>query len=98
MAQEEIEVRHEKSAKRFAARVDSKIAYLSYEEREGGVLDYAHTYTPPEFRNRGIAEHITRTALEYARDNNISVIPSCSYVRYFLERHPEFADVTVEKK
>jgi hypothetical protein len=98
MNTENIEVRHEKSAKRFAARVDSKIAYLAYEEAEPGVLDYAHTYTPPEFRDRGIAEEITRSAFEYARENGISVIPSCSYVRYFLENHPEYADLTVEKK
>ncbi|MFW5768820.1 MAG: GNAT family N-acetyltransferase [Spirochaetota bacterium] len=98
MGQEDIEVRHEKSAKRFAARVDSKIAYLSYEEKGEGMLDYARTYTPPEFRNRGIAEAITRTAFEYARANNISVVPSCSYVRHFLENHPEYDDLTVEKK
>jgi len=90
---DEINVRHEASAKRFAVRLDNKIGYLSYEQPEEGVLDYAHVYVPPAYRERGIAAEITRTALDYARREGYSVIPSCPYVEHFLGEHPEYEDV-----
>jgi predicted GNAT family acetyltransferase len=89
----DIIIHHEPKAQRFAVRLNNHIAYLSYEEREDGVLDYAHVYVPPEYRNRGIASKLTRRALEYARKVGITVIPSCSFVEYYLTMHPEFEDI-----
>lgn len=94
----ELTVRHEPSAQRFAVRLNNKIAYLSYEKHSRKTLDYAHVYVPPEFRRQGIAARITKTALEYARKNGFLVIPSCSYVDYFLRKHPEYNDVIVSQK
>ncbi len=93
MNEEEIKVRHEKAADRFAARLDGKIAYLSYEEHEGSVLDYAHVFVPEEFRGKGIAGKITQTALDWARKEGYSVIPSCPYVSSYIEKHEEYRDI-----
>ena len=83
---ENLEVRHESSAKRFAVRLGNQIAYLSYEKRSDKTIDYAHVYVPPEFRNRRIAEKLTKTALDYAGQKGLTVIPSCSYVAAYLKR------------
>ncbi len=88
-----LQIRHERPARRFGARLDGLIAYLSYEERGDNVLEYAQVYVPPEQRGRGVAAEITRTALEYARENGYSVIPSCSYVAAFVRRHREYDDI-----
>jgi hypothetical protein len=94
--EENIMVRHEKPAQRFAVRLDGKIGYLSYEQKAEKLLDYAHTYVPPEFRNRGIAAKLTQHALMWARENGYSIIPSCSYVQAYINRHPEFHDLVAE--
>jgi len=83
---ENLEVRHESSAKRFAVRLGNQIAYLSYEKRSDKTIDYAHVYVPPEFRNRRIAEKLTKTALDYAKQKGLTVIPGCSYVATYLKR------------
>ncbi|MBD3414849.1 MAG: GNAT family N-acetyltransferase [Candidatus Aminicenantes bacterium] len=88
-------VRHERTARRFAVRLDKKIGYLSYEKPEPRILDYAHVYVPPEFRNKGIADKLTQTALDYARENNFSVIPSCSYVAMYVRKHKKYRDILV---
>lgn len=90
---EDVKVRHEPPAKRFAVRLDNKIAYLSYEERGNNVLDYAHTYVPDEYRKRGIASAITRYALDWAREKGYSIIPSCSFVEDYINNNPEYRDI-----
>lgn len=89
----ELKIRHEPKAKRFAVRLGNKIAYLSYDIVNDHVLDYAHTWTPPEERGKGIAGRITREALEYAKSEGYRVIPSCPYVREYIKNHPEYEEL-----
>lgn len=90
---DEIHIRHEKSANRFAVRLGNKIGYLSYEEVDENTLDYAHVWVPPEHRHQGIAAKLTQTALEYAREQGKTVVPSCPYVADYVERNPREKDV-----
>jgi hypothetical protein len=92
----DVSVRHEPTADRFAVRLGDTIAYLTYEEKQGRALDYTQVYVPPEYRHQGIGGKITKAALEYARDNGLKVIPSCSYVDWYLKHHPEYRDLTTE--
>jgi predicted GNAT family acetyltransferase len=89
----DITVRHEPSAKRFAARLNDKIGYLSYEIAGPKSLDYAHVFVPPEHRRHGIAAKITKTALDYAQSNGFSVIPSCPYVALYIRNNPEYKTI-----
>jgi hypothetical protein len=92
-----LQVRHEKSAQRFATRLDRKIAYLSYERIDEKTLDYAHVFVPTEFRGGGVASTITKVALDYARESGFSVVPSCPFVSAYLRRHPEYQDVAADR-
>ncbi len=84
-----IEVRHNEPAHRFEAEVEGKLSVADYVLRDGEMI-MTHTFTPPEVRGRGIAEKIVRAALEYARQQQLRVVPACSYVDIFIQRHPEF--------
>jgi len=55
-----------------------------------GKMIFTHTVVPPELRGRGIAEKLVRTALAEARAAGRKVVPQCSYVARFIERHTEF--------
>ena len=89
-------VSHEPERGRFVVRELGHEAYLEYYELPDGRLDYAHTYTPSEIRERGIASAIIRYALEYARENGRKVVPGCPFVQTFIDRHPQYADVLVD--
>ena len=52
-----------------------------------------HTLVPPELRGRGIAEKLTRMALGDARMKRLKVVPACSYVAKFIQRHAEYRDL-----
>jgi predicted GNAT family acetyltransferase len=65
---------------------------LRYVKR-GDVLDLVHTEVDEQFAGRGYASALARAALDYARANNLKVVPTCPFVRKYLERHPEYDDL-----
>ena len=77
---------------RFVIRIEGHEAELVY-ERRGDVLDITHTYTPPALRGRELAARLTEAAFAFARDNGLRVVPTCSYVALWVERHPEAQDL-----
>ena len=82
------EVLHVPEARRFELRIGGAVAVAEYERGEGALV-CTHTFVPPELRGRGIAERLVRAALEYARAERLRVVPDCSYVAAFVQRHPE---------
>lgn len=74
----------------FEILEDGKLASLAYSERDGK-LYLIHTEVPKPLEGRGFAGALTKTALEYARENQLTVVPYCPFVRAYLKRHPEYA-------
>lgn len=74
---------------RYEATVDGHLAVAEY-ELAGDRIILTHTFVPPELRGRGIAEALVRTALDAARADGRRVVPQCSYVARFIERHAEY--------
>ena len=83
-------VEHHAGLQKFSAFIEGEEAYLVYHPAGEGVLDYASTFVPEHLRGRGIASAVVRQALEYAREHDCRVIPSCWFVRGFIERHAEY--------
>ncbi|WP_414055363.1 GNAT family N-acetyltransferase [Macrococcus equi] len=45
-----------------------------------------HTYTDPKLRGQGIAKALVLKVTEYAKENNLKIVPLCSYARIVMER------------
>ena len=86
---------HNPSASRFETTVDGHLSVAEY-ERDGPRIVFMHTLVPPELRGRGIAEKLVRAALAYARTQGLKVVPACSYVAKFIERHQEYRDLVAK--
>src|SRR4051812_37856627 len=67
-------------------------ATLSYREH-GDHITLIHTEVARELEGKGYGGLLARSALDYARANNLRVIPSCPFVTQFIMRHPEYADL-----
>ncbi len=83
-----IDVRHDTAASRFEATVDGLPCVASY-HLAGDVMRMHHTEVPAALEGRGIAGQLVRAALAYATANGLRVEPRCSYVRSYMQRHPE---------
>lgn len=89
---EDIVVRHNVGESRFEAEVEGQLSVADYTLNQGEIT-FTHTYTPPPLRGRGIAEKLVRAALDYARDQRLRVVPACSYVALYVQRHPEYQEL-----
>jgi predicted GNAT family acetyltransferase len=85
----EEDIRHHETACRYELRIGDNVASVEYARRDGCVV-FTHTFVPPEFRGRGIAEKLVRRALDDARKNKAKIVPACSYVDAYVRRHPEY--------
>ena len=88
----DIEVKHDKENDRFVAEIEGNKAYLSYNVNDD-IIDLSYAFTPTELRGKGIAKIVAEYAFNYAKENNLRVIPSCSYVRAFVERNENYKDL-----
>lgn len=82
-------VRHNTAENRFEAQVEGRLSVADYTMQNGEMI-ITHTFVPPELRGRGIAEKLVRAALEHAQKRQLRVVPACSYVDVFIQRHREF--------
>lgn len=83
-------VHHNPAARRYEIAADGLLAVAEYAWADGKQI-FSHTFVPPEFRGRGYAEALVRTALNDAKAAGRKIVPACSYVAVFIQRNPEFA-------
>jgi len=86
---------HNEAEQRYELTADGQTAVLAYTV-EKGMLSLDHTVVPPELEGRGIGSKLAKFALDEARDGGKKILPRCSFVRTYLERHPEYAPLTGE--
>lgn len=87
-------IEHNKIAEYFFTNIDDKQAKMDYRVYSNGkILDYYSTFVPPELRGQHIASRIVKCALEYAKENNYKVIPSCPFVENFINTHLEYKNL-----
>jgi uncharacterized protein len=85
-------VSHDRATRRFEVRTSAGVGILTYVER-GSELDIMHTEVPAAAEGQGYAAALATAALDFARSEGKSVIPSCPYVAAYIARHPGYGDL-----
>ena len=88
---------HKVTRSRFEFSQDGETAWLEFDRDDQGWMTLWHTEVPPALRGRGIAATLARTALEYARDENLKVDVICPLVASYLQKNPEFNHLLANK-
>jgi hypothetical protein len=58
------------------------------------VLTVYHTEVLPDYEGKGLAKKLLTTMADYARKNNLKVVPFCPYVLAQFKAHPDvYADI-----
>jgi predicted GNAT family acetyltransferase len=79
--------------KRYEAYIGDELAgYLTYRMLPGAI-EFVHTEVHAEFEGHGVGGRLAAVALDQARDRGLRVIPLCSFIAGYLERHPELSDL-----
>jgi len=86
---EEIPLVDNKELHNFEFVVDGYRSFIDY------VIKYdlvylIHTEVAPELEGKGVASAMVNKTLELLESENRQIVPRCSYILSFLERHPEW--------
>ncbi len=73
---------------------DAVIGEIRY-RLEPGAVALVHTEVDPSYEGRGLGGQLVEEAFSDLRARGLAVIPVCPFVRAWLERHPEQADMVV---
>lgn len=84
------------SRDRFELWIDGTIIGLIAFDRdpELGVYSLLHTVIEPDFGERGMARLLVTMVFARLRWDGHRANPVCTYIRGFIERFPEYRDVT----
>ena len=82
-------VQHDVHRCRFVIPLKDGAAELVYALVGDDAIDLQHTEVPPSDRNQGIADALVRSALAYARELELRIMPTCPYVQAWFRRHPD---------
>ena len=87
------DIRDNAAASRYELAVDGGVAFLDYKDSPLGHRLLVHTEVPAAQKGRGIGTQLVKGVLDEARARGRRIVPVCSFVKAFIERHPEYKDV-----
>ena len=100
MSQTEIRVTHEDygSSGRYGATMPGREgeAELTWHTGGPGIIVADHTYAPVSMRGTGVALALVQRLIADARERNLLIVPTCSYVHAQFDRHPDWSDLRAD--
>jgi predicted GNAT family acetyltransferase len=88
---DQIEVTDNPEASRLEVRLGDEVAFTEYQRARGGMV-FPHTVVPKAFEGKGVGSALVKAGLKMARDEDLKVIPLCSFWVSYLAKHPEYLD------
>jgi predicted GNAT family acetyltransferase len=87
------EVRRNDERRRYELEVDGQLVGVADYVLDGDVVILPHTEIDRSRRGQGLGAVLVQGALDDVRAQGRTVVPSCWYVREFIEGHPDQADL-----
>jgi predicted GNAT family acetyltransferase len=81
------QVRH-----RFELAVDAHVATSEYSLKDG-VIAFMHTEVPEALAGKGVGSKLIKGALDQVRARGLRVIALCPFVKAYIEKHADYADL-----
>ena len=86
----EYNITHDKINQLFITKVEGKDIYLRYSMIGTETIVFNSTFVPGELRRKGLAAIVVKEGFKYAEENNLKVVPSCTYIQSFLQKFPKY--------
>ncbi|QMS84582.1 GNAT family N-acetyltransferase [Candidatus Xianfuyuplasma coldseepsis] len=73
------------------------IAHITFKNGGNNVIIVDHTFVDPSLRGQGIAAKLMKKVVDMAREENLKVVPVCSYAVTAFKRNKDYQDVLLNK-
>ena len=87
------QIRRDDERSRYELVIDGAIVGIADFVHDGSTMVLPHTEIDPRRRGRGLGAVLVKGVLDDARARGLGVVPSCWYVREYIEQHPDEADL-----
>ncbi|WP_432926254.1 GNAT family N-acetyltransferase [Microbispora sp. CA-135349] len=81
------------AASRYEIMLDGVVVGFAQYRLRGGAMVFTHTEVRDEFEGRGLGSRLVRAALDGARAAGLRIVPLCSFVAWYVQKHPEYRDL-----
>jgi predicted GNAT family acetyltransferase len=78
---------------RYEIRLDGQLAGFAIYHRRGGRVYLVHTEIDPAFEGKGLGSALAKGVLDAERALAEPVVPLCPFMRSYIDRHPDYADL-----
>jgi predicted GNAT family acetyltransferase len=89
----ELTVTDRSDAGRYEVSAGDRVLGLAAYQRRGEQIVFAHTEVDPDAGGSGIGSTLVRGALDDVRARELRAVPLCPFVRAWIDRHPDYADL-----
>jgi uncharacterized protein len=83
---------------RFEVILEGRVVGLASYHVENGSMALPHTEVDPSVGGRGLGSALVAGVLAAARERGLTVLPYCSFVRHYIQQHPEELDLVAEEE
>lgn len=91
-----MDIKHE-NGRFFVEKEGELLAELSYASAGDEQMEVNHTYVADELRGQGVGGKLLEEAVQYAREQNKKIIPTCSYAKAKMETESKYEDILVKQ-
>ena len=78
---------------RFEILLGDRVVGLASYHIENETMTLPHTEVDPSVGGRGIGTTLVAGVLAAARERGLHVLPYCSFIRHYIQQHPEDVDL-----
>lgn len=72
---------------------DKIVGLCDYRIKEDGIIELYHTEVDKSYGGMGIAADLVDCLVDFARDENLKIYPTCSYVFEKFDKDESYKDV-----
>jgi predicted GNAT family acetyltransferase len=92
------EIVDDKEQSRYEAHLGGETVAIADYVKQPGIVSFTHTETFAGHKGQGLAGKLVDRALRDARDEELKVIPFCSFVADYIGAHREFLELVPEER
>lgn len=94
---QELKVTHNLETQQFTLTIDGEyVGKMTYQFDTNGAMVIDHTFVDKTYGGRGLAKQLVLAGIDFAKQEELTIVPQCSYVAAFFKRYPEYADLLSE--